>query len=526
MVKSKTQVIITYISIGLFLAFSVATLLAPEIVYDIISPILSFFMLVNIILSLKHANRYVRCGQMLAGAVGIWFVADIFWLIYNNFYDSEVLIAISDQLFSLPVAMLCFALISYLRRDYTPTVFFRFVINAFMLTSIFAMAIYKSGMDKYIKLDALDYEAVKEIINMIMVLFTVCAMLSIFSSSGIKGHTKGGIAVAIGILVYVLLDIRMIYEQVTGGDDESIYADIVYSFSLLLISIGFSDRDIGVRDFLKDIKVIDIAKAIRVMWLNATMVFVASFVLMVTGFFSFTEFLFMSMIALVYVVMYKNVQTTELINELLHNETNEKERLEKLVEEKTKELQGVNNYLEMVSNTDELTGLHNRRYGMSFVDNLTREDLNYPFALYSLDLNFFKPINDNYGHDMGDLVLKEVAKRLKNIPYERCTAFRIGGDEFIVVYNAIDDMESVVYIANKICEMLDEPIECVDKKDYVNNTHHTFTISASVGVAVYPNDTKDIDTLFIDADKAMYSIKHKSVKSAYRFYKDLPEDER
>ncbi|MBQ4233001.1 MAG: GGDEF domain-containing protein [Lachnospiraceae bacterium] len=526
MAKSKTQVIIMCISICLFLAFAVTTFLAPEIVYDSISTVLSLFILLNILLALKHANRYVRCGQMLAGAVGSWLIADVLWLIYNNFHEDDLLISVSDQLFSLPVDFIFFAFIVYLRRDYTSTVFSRFVINAFMLTSIFSMLIYKSGMEKYIKLNALDFESVKEIINMLMVLFTVCAMFSIFSASGFKGHTKGGLVVAVGTLIYVLLDIRMLYQQVIGGQDESIYADIVYSFSLLLISIGYNDWKIGVRDITNDVKVIDIAKAIRVMWLNSAMVFIVAFGLMIAGIFSFTEFLFMSMTVLVYVVMYKSVQTTELINQLLSNETSEKERLEKLVEEKTKELQGVNNYLEMVSNTDELTGLHNRRYGMSFVDNLTREDLNYPFALYSLDLNFFKPINDNYGHDMGDLVLKEVAKRLKSIPYERCTAFRIGGDEFIVVYNAIDDAESVVYVANKICEMLDEPIECVDKKDYAEHTHHTFTISASVGVAVYPDDTKDIDTLFIYADKAMYSIKHKSAKSAYKFYKDLPEDER
>ncbi|MCR4717985.1 MAG: GGDEF domain-containing protein [Lachnospiraceae bacterium] len=520
----KNQRIMLVISLVLFAFYTFATFFADEIVYDITSPCLTLSIFLLIIVSLPYSNRYRRSGQMFAIGVFFWFVADIFWMLYNNVNDDELLINISSQLYLMPELTLGLGLLFYLRRDFGATVFARFAINSFMMTAVFLMFIYKAGFNKYIAAETIDINKLDMIVNLWMVVFTTCALFSVFSASGFKEHTKAGWITAAAIILYNILEASQIIHEMMGLPNESIYADILFVFSLLMIGIAFTDADIANRDPMKDIRMKAIGEAIKIMWINTGLVLGISFVLMLCRVLTLTEFLFVAMITLVYVVMYKNVQTTELINELLVNQKDENARLEKLVEEKTKELQGVNHYLEMVSNTDELTGLHNRRYGMSFVDNLTRDDLNFPFALYSLDLNYFKPINDNYGHDMGDMVLKEVADRLKNIPFERCTPFRIGGDEFIVVYNAIDDDETVEAIAKKICEMIDEPIICEDKKDYINNTHHMFTLSTSVGVALYPDDTKDIDMLFIQADRAMYSIKHTHEKSAYKFYRDLPKE--
>ncbi len=522
-VHKKQRIMIT-VCVLLFVLYTTATFLAPEIVYDFISPSLTLSVFILIAFSLPYTNWYKSACVMLALGVFFWFLGDIFWTIYYNFIPDELYLDISSQFYLLPLLMFSLSVLIYLRRGFSATVFARFTINSFMLTALFLIIMYKLGFDKYISFDSFDINMIDMIFNLWLVVFSLCAMFSVINSSGIKGHTKAGSMVAGAMIVYNLLEMWQISREIRGLENESIYADIVYVFCLLIVGIALTDSDIEKREFIKNVKVKNISDAIRIMWLNMSLVVVGSFVALACKKITITEFLFIAMVTLVYVVMYKNVQTTELVNELLAKQIDENAKLEKLVEEKTKELQGVNRYLEMVSNTDELTGLHNRRYGMAFVDNLTRTDLNYPFVLYSIDLNYFKPINDNYGHDMGDLVLKEVANRLKNISYDRCTAFRIGGDEFIVVYNAFKDREKIKRVAEEICRLLDEPIVCVDKKDFIAHTHHSFTISASVGAAIYPEDTSDIDTLFIQADKAMYAIKHKYKTSAYMFYNELSKE--
>ena len=89
--------------------------------------------------------------------------------------------------------------------------------------------------------------------------------------------------------------------------------------------------------------------------------------------------------------------------------------------------------MEDLANTDGLTGLYNERY---FDALLKENELNRtPFVLFYLDLDRFKPVNDRYGHDVGDQLLKEVANRLRGCVRESDAVFRIGGDEFALIVN-------------------------------------------------------------------------------------------
>ena len=134
--------------------------------------------------------------------------------------------------------------------------------------------------------------------------------------------------------------------------------------------------------------------------------------------------------------------------------------------------------LENLANTDGLTGLYNERYFSRVLANLEKKKL--PFALYYLDLDFFKPINDKYGHDMGDKLLKAVARRLQTCIRSRDCAFRIGGDEFAVVYRAdLTDAQRREKQA-LIVETLTQPYEIDGKR---------LQIGASCGFAHYPEDS-------------------------------------
>lgn len=159
---------------------------------------------------------------------------------------------------------------------------------------------------------------------------------------------------------------------------------------------------------------------------------------------------------------------------------------------------------------DVLTGLPNRLLLEDRMEQaIARADRNQgKVALFFIDLDDFKPINDNYGHQAGDIVLCELGKRMKTVVRESDTVARLGGDEFVIV---LADEQSVAYlgeVADRMLRLLNEPIQYET---------HRFVVGGSIGVAIYPDDAKDIGELISCADTAMYSAKNEA-RGTYRFY--------
>ena len=164
---------------------------------------------------------------------------------------------------------------------------------------------------------------------------------------------------------------------------------------------------------------------------------------------------------------------------------------------------GKRHELENLANTDGLTGLFNERYFSSVLHRKEKKKL--PFVLYYLDLDHFKPVNDTYGHDMGDKLLKAVAERLLKCIRSNDFAFRIGGDEFALIISA--EMEDSLCMQTKmrIIQSLLLPYE-IDGK--------TLHIGASCGYAVYPLETEDTGKIRILADQRMYAEKKENHQKA------------
>ncbi len=151
---------------------------------------------------------------------------------------------------------------------------------------------------------------------------------------------------------------------------------------------------------------------------------------------------------------------------------------------------------------DELTGLPNRRL---FADRLSaaiaRADrMRGRLALLILDLNGFKAINDSMGHQAGDQVLREVANHLRKSVRGSDTLARLGGDEFIIVAADLGVDQTLDHFMESVRSALDEPM-LVDG--------HTMTISASLGMSVYPDDAADSIQLLRVADQRMYALKQR-----------------
>ena len=156
--------------------------------------------------------------------------------------------------------------------------------------------------------------------------------------------------------------------------------------------------------------------------------------------------------------------------------------------------------LELMAHYDVLTGLPNRtllvdRYTQAIAHSKRAKTL---VAVCFLDLDNFKPVNDNYGHLVGDQLLIEVAERIKSCVREEDTVSRMGGDEFVLLLGSIDGLFQ--------CEILLERLHDALAKPY-SIEGNSITISASSGFTLYPSDAADLDTLIRHADQAMYQAK-------------------
>ncbi len=186
------------------------------------------------------------------------------------------------------------------------------------------------------------------------------------------------------------------------------------------------------------------------------------------------------------------------------------ENLEEKMQKRTKELQERTAQLQILAHKDALTGLPNR---VLFTDRLEQgitkaKRHKEGLALFFIDLDKFKHINDSLGHEVGDSVLKVVAKRLEDIIRKEDTLARLSGDEFTIIMEELTYPEASSLLAEKILKTLAEVI-VIDE--------HMLYVSGSIGISLYPQDATDAQSLLKYADTAMYKAKEEGHNN-FQFY--------
>ncbi len=164
-----------------------------------------------------------------------------------------------------------------------------------------------------------------------------------------------------------------------------------------------------------------------------------------------------------------------------------------------------------MANHDSLTSLPNRNFcnrRLPQAISLAKRQNRMIFLLF-IDLDRFKPINDKYGHSVGDRVLLEVADRLKGMLRSSDSVCRLGGDEFVILLESTPSVEGAEFVARRTIEVLNEPIVVAG---------HECQIGASIGISIYPMDSQDADTMLRHADIAMYEAKKKGRNRFERFH--------
>jgi diguanylate cyclase (GGDEF)-like protein/PAS domain S-box-containing protein len=174
------------------------------------------------------------------------------------------------------------------------------------------------------------------------------------------------------------------------------------------------------------------------------------------------------------------------------------------------ELRESREMLRFTATHDSLTGLPNRRMLLNHLEKALARSNRYGHsgAVFFIDLDNFKDINDSLGHRAGDAVLIECASRVKSVIRRSDIFGRLGGDEFLLITEEITSPDALMHLAQKIISVINTPYRIGKLK------HH---IGASIGVAIFPHDGKNRDELLQYADMAMYRAKEKG-KNRYQFY--------
>lgn len=209
----------------------------------------------------------------------------------------------------------------------------------------------------------------------------------------------------------------------------------------------------------------------------------------VAGRFSHQELDLLSSLAPFIAITLSNAISHQQLSELNQALTHEKTQIEAAQER-----------IEHMANHDTLTGLPNRRLLSEFVDNkvMCANVQGLAFYLVYIDLDGFKPVNDRYGHRVGDRVLTVLSHRLRDSLRKTDFAARVGGDEFIIIIDDFDSQSSLDAFIRRILNVIEKPVQ-------INQDR--LAVSASIGVARYGQHGKDLDHLMHHADLAMYNIK-------------------
>lgn len=166
--------------------------------------------------------------------------------------------------------------------------------------------------------------------------------------------------------------------------------------------------------------------------------------------------------------------------------------------------------LHFYANHDVLTGLANRVQFESHLKNAIHACKRHDskLALFFIDLDKFKDVNDTYGHSIGDEMLKTVSKRIQQSIREEDFIARLGGDEFVLIIKDVREYNDMLLLADKINENIKEPIAIEDK---------VFFMSLSIGIAIYPDHGLNSEDLIKHADAAMYEVKE-SDRNGFKIY--------
>ena len=476
--RSRLDIPIVVMLIASYIVMVIGTIAGNAFLYTLVSPITAFFAGTLIMICLKRMGGFWLPSFLLAVGIYIWVVADIITFVSEYVVPTDSTAALIQTLYVLPNFFFGFSVAVYFIQKLHGRQLYQFLVNVFTLTIIGFVAIRKllnyAGSVRALDTFSLMRVYLYFFINFFIIIMIFHMVYMIAAESGLKGTNT----MIIGIFVYTILDIPYNYSIVIGNDPENSWQNLVYMLCMMLMAHGIYHQIRHKHVFrLKSYEYNQ--KTIRRMRILVIVGILLSALLWIIGFFDQSDFFYMLIAMLASLVMTSSFQNGALNEQLMKQQ-------------------------------DLLTGLYNRRYSAIVLEECRKsaEETKEAFTIYCIDLNHFKPVNDTYGHDMGDRVLQKFGSRMLKLPADYIS-FRTGGDEFMVIRKKTTDEPAAIEGAKTLQELFHTPISL---------DTYVFNLSGSIGFAIYGTHSDDPEELMRYSDAAMYAVKHSECKDDYRVF--------
>ena len=438
-----------------------------------------------------------------------WLVAFLPRLLVRfSIIDAVSLDSWGAMAFLLPNVLLAFGsvalLLSYRRLMQTLHLVFDLVCVLFFGAAYTIMTMTPGDFSLLLQFD------VHSMLSMILVICDFLAFLSvILLITTIPASVKSNLVkfLAAGIILFVAADILQSAKIYQYDDVAQFAAQLMYGLSFLIMTAGGLSNP-GQRQ-TGQLKNSDKSIIIALLLTAAIVLFFIDWNI------TFSQGMLIIGIGLVAQIVKSFILVTIKKKEMLKLQQELNLQLEKKVAERTEQLLTTNQQLERISRQDIITGLSNRNYfGIECDRMLQQANSDEQVALFFIDLDRFKGINDTHGHDVGDEVLIEVAARLRKLKRENTIQGRLGGDEFVMAIRGRLQLSKIDDLARELIKTIHLPIIIGPFQ---------FHVTMSIGIAVYPTDAADRSMLMKNADIAMYHAKEQGADQ-YVFYNQQQKD--
>ena len=506
----------------LYILYFISSLFNSDFWGNILSPAIALFCFsINIYNAIDAKNDTITTNKYVWAALSFsclfWALADIAWAYYHFFTAiNPDDVSLIESLYYIPNLFLFFTVGIYLASRLRKWNNIQLLLDTIYITvSIMILLWFMHSNNSIYK--AIMQDGFITVTTFALDLMIIMTILTYFLSVKLNTIPVYFKFIGLGIITYTIIDLIYFHIYIIGSYIPNSIIDFIYITSFILFTIGGIIKkylpgsvDYGVEyissGFSKSGYILLVFPVLIVLMKN-----INNFVLF-----------YYIMIIFTHRILSFYIQASVKTEHLLKKEKEINSILEQKINERTKEimaknleLEKKNKELDYLSNKDTFTNLYNRRFFIDQLDNLFKTiDCDEKIAVFYIDVDRFKTINDMYGHQVGDMALIELSKRLEIFNCNNYISARLGGDEFVLACYGPVDYNNIEKAAGTLIKECCKPIEIGE---------YQFYVSASIGIAIYPSDATDSTALMKNADIAMYEAKSQG-KNRYVFFDSKFED--
>jgi len=436
-----------------------------------------------------------------------WTIADTLWAIYTLSLgldpEKSIILPFIYLLTNVCFVFTVFYISLYNRRRWMA---FQFLVDIIAIfCSVSALFFYVYYFNRYESLLSLGYVGVASFISLITDMLLITLPIAILLSLKIRKVPVFLRFMMAGFVAYAVSDILYINTIINDAYIPNGWNDALYMLSLALCGAGgvfFFDNPIDLGSIRKEVNT-----SIGIVYRSLFLLIIPLLAILLRQL-RFSELMVFAVIIAVHQLCSRLIRQL-LMREIEFDERGQRtEYLEATIADRTRELKIMNQTLENLLKRDAITGLYNRKYFLETAEEwIGKCDEEEKVWLLILDFDRFKTINDTYGHDVGDQVLRIIGKRLEGLANDRTVLARLGGDEFGFICRRRAS-ETITAFLHTLSDITLAPVEV---------GLHAVHASLSIGVASWPDDAHTRSDLMRHADIAMYIAKNRRVSGVSFF---------